>query len=119
MGFSLIAYKSAAGGLSRVTPNLDEIERCLNEDWSILTEGAQTLLRRDGVKDPYSLMAQLTRGGHINGQKEWINLIDGLEIEDDQKTNLKKLTPQKYIGLAVELAEKATKEVKYSLPKRR
>ncbi len=114
LAYSIIAYKSVAGGLSRVAPNLDEIARRLNEDWSILTEGAQTLLRRDGVEDPYSLMAKLTRGGHINGQEEWIRLIDGLEIEDDQKKNLKKLTPQGYVGLAVELTERAIKEIKSS-----
>lgn len=114
LAFSLVAYKSVTGGLSRVAPNLDELEKCLNKDWSILTEGAQTLLRRDGVEDPYSLMVQLTRGGHINGQEEWIKLVDNLEIEDYQKNNLKELTPQKYIGLAVELTEKAIAEIKSS-----
>ena len=114
LGYSLIAYKSVAEGLSRVAPNLDEIERRLNEDWSILTEGAQTLLRRDGVEDPYSLMVELTRGGHINGQEEWIKLIDGLKIEDNQKANLKKLTPREYVGYAAELTEMAIEEIKSS-----
>lgn len=114
LAYSLIAYKSVTGGLSRVAPNLDEIAKRLNEDWSILTEGAQTLLRRDGVEDPYSLMAKLTRGGHIKGQEEWLKLIDNLEIEDSQKIGLKKLTPQEYIGLAVELTEKAIEEIKSS-----
>jgi len=117
LAFSLVAYKGVAGGLSRVAPNLDEIERRLNEDWSILTEGAQTLLRRDGVEDPYSLMAELTRGGHINGQDEWINLIDGLKIDGSQKESLKKLTPQQYIGLASELTERAIAEIKFSRKK--
>lgn len=114
LGYSLIAYKSVTGGLLRVAPNLDEIERRLNEDWSILTEGAQTLLRRDGVDDPYSLMAELTRGGHINGQEQWTKLVDGLDIEDSQKTSLKKLTPKTYIGLAAELTEGAISEIKSS-----
>lgn len=117
LGFSLVAYKSVFSGLSRISPNLDEIEKCLNRDWSILTEGAQTLLRRAGVEDPYTLMVQLTRGSHINGQKEWIKLIDRLEIEDDQKNELKKLTPQRYIGLAVKLTEEAIKEIKSSRKK--
>lgn len=112
LGFSLIAYKSVVGGLSRVAPNLNEISKRLNEDWSILTEGAQTLLRRDGIDDPYSLMAELTRGGHINGQEEWIKLIDGLKIEDELKAALKELTPQTYIGLAVELTERAIERIK-------
>lgn len=119
LAFSLIAYKSVMGGLSRVAPNLGEITRRLNEDWSILTEGAQTLLRRDGVDDPYSLMAELTRGGHINGWGEWINLIDNLNINDDQKSSLKKLTPQEYIGLAVEITERAIEEIKSSRSKKR
>lgn len=119
LAYSLIAYKSVTVGLSRVVPNLDIIEKRLNEDWSILAEGAQTLLRRDGVEDPYSLMAALTRGGHIKNQEEWAKLVDGLKITDDQKAALKKLTPQGYIGLAVKLTEKAIKEIKSSLPKKR
>lgn len=114
IAYSLIGYKSILTGLSRVRPNLEEIKTRLNEDWSILAEGAQTILRKAGIEDPYSLIASLTRGGHIKDQEEWINLIDGLKIEDDQKDALKELTPQNYIGLAVELTEKAIAEIKSS-----
>ena len=117
LAYGLIGYKSTLTGLARVRPNLKEINTRLNEDWSILAEGAQTILRRAGVKDPYSLMADLTRGGHISGQEEWIRLVDGLDIGEDEKKELKKLTPQSYIGYAPELTDRAIAEIKSSRKK--
>ncbi len=117
LAYGLVGYKSTLNGLSRVRPNLPEIEKRLNQDWSILAEGAQTILRKEGYKDPYSLIAALTRGGHINGQEEWRKLVDGLDINDKEKTTLKKLTPQNYIGDAVELTERAIEEIKSSRKK--
>lgn len=117
IAYSLIGYKSALTGLSRVRPNPEEIKSRLNEDWSILAEGAQTILRREKIEDPYSLIASLTRGGHIKDQEEWKQLVDGLKITDDQKAALKELTPQNYIGLAVELTQRAIKEIKSSRKK--
>lgn len=112
IAYSLIGYKSTLTGLSRVRPNLEEIKTRLNEDWAILAEGAQTILRKAGIEDPYSLIASLTRGGHIKDQEEWKKLVDDLKITDEQKAALKELTPQNYIGLAVELTERSIKEIK-------
>lgn len=111
LGFSLMGYKSVMSGLSRVEPNLNQIEEDLNSDYSILTEGVQTILRKNRVKDPYSLIATLTRGGHINqkGWKEWIN---NLPIDKETKMLLEKLTPSSYIGLAEKLVKKVLKEIK-------
>ena len=114
LAYGLIGYKSTLAGLSRIRPNLKEINARLNEDWSILAEGAQTILRRAGVKDPYSLMADLTRGGHINGQKEWTKLVDGLDIGENERNELKRLTPETYIGYAPELTDRAIEEIKSS-----
>lgn len=114
IAYALIGYKSTLSGSSRIRPDLKEIESRLDKDWTILTEGAQTILRRAGVKDPYSLMAELTRGGHIGGREEWIRLVDGLNIGEGEKDELKKLTPQNYIGYASELIDRAVEEIKSS-----
>jgi adenylosuccinate lyase len=108
LGHGLLAYNNSLSGLKRIKPNFEQIDKKLNENWAILTEGVQTVLRKAGVKDPYSLIVELTRGKNI-GAKEWKNWIDSLLIADDLKTNLKNLSPQKYLGQAEKLTEIAIK----------
>ncbi len=110
LGFSLLSYKSLLTGLSRITPNIEKISEDLNNDWTILAEAVQTVLRREGINDGYSILLKLTRGNHINSS-DWKKLIDKLKIGDKIKNELKSLTPEKYIGLAVQLTEKAIKEI--------
>lgn len=113
LGFSLIGYKSALTGISRVEPNLSQIKEDLNKDYAILAEGVQTILRKQGVKDPYSLIASLTRGKHINSNR-WKELVNDLLIDKNEKILLEKLNPESYIGLAIKLTEKAIAKIKSS-----
>ncbi|MEK7573232.1 MAG: adenylosuccinate lyase [Patescibacteria group bacterium] len=111
LGYCLISYKSLLIGLSRITPNIEKISEDLNNDWSILAEAAQTLLRKEGVTDPYSMLLSLTRGKHIKSS-DWKSLINKLKVDKKIKDELSDLTPEKYIGLSVEITEKAIKEIK-------
>lgn len=113
LGFSLVGYKSVMTGLSRVRPNEDEILNALNKDYSILTEGVQTVLRKEGADDPYSLIASLSKGKHI-GEKEWNLWINDLPVKEQIKKTLAKLKPTSYIGFAIVLTEKAIAEIKSS-----
>jgi len=113
LAHSLLVYKGLLSGLARVNPNVVLMAQTLNEDWVILTEGVQTVLRRAGTEDPYSMIASLSRGQHI-GKDEWQVWVDGLDIQPDIKTQLRGLTPETYIGKAVELTELAIKEIKAS-----
>ncbi|HSA83784.1 MAG TPA: adenylosuccinate lyase, partial [Patescibacteria group bacterium] len=110
LGYSLLAYKSTITGIGRVHPNIDKINCRLNKDWAILGEGVQTLLRKSHVTDPYSLISSLTRGEKVDS-KMWENWINELPITDDDKKQLSELTPEKYVGLAEKLTEKALKEM--------
>jgi len=111
LGFCLIGYKSVLSGFARVKPNVAQIDKDLQKDWAILTEGVQTVLRKAHVVDPYVLIASLSRGNHI--QKEaWVEWITTLPIDAANKDKLKKLAPQNYIGLAEKLTKKAMKEIK-------
>lgn len=116
LAYSLIGYKSAITGLSRVRPNDQRIESDLNQDWVILAEGVQTLLRKIGVEDPYGMIASLTRGEHIT-KAEWLEWIDKLPINQEQKEQLSGFSPETYIGLARELTDRAIKEIKASRKK--
>jgi len=116
LGYSQLGYKSAISGLSRIRPNEQQIESDLNRDWTILSEGVQTLLRYAGVEDPYSIVSSLTRGTHM-GKDEWQQWVDNLPISQDQKDQLNKLSPKTYIGLAIELTKRAIKEIESSRKK--
>ena len=113
LGFSQVGYKSVLTGLSRINPNEDQISVDLNRDWAILGEGVQTILRREKVDDPYSLISSLTRGEHIDKTK-WGVWVDSLPIDESQKKLLRQLTPANYIGLAVSLTDEAIKGIKNS-----
>jgi adenylosuccinate lyase len=111
LGWSLLAYKNTLKGLGKVWPNLDLIAKTLNDDWSILSEAAQTRMRTYGIEDPYAIMKDLTRGGEKIDQKKWLGIIDNLPITEARKRDLKELKPEKYIGFAIELTEEAIKEI--------
>lgn len=113
LGYSLVAYTSVITGLSRVRPNKEKIKEELNKDWSILSEAVQTLLRKSGVKNPYDLVVEKTRGRHM-GVNQWPAFIDSLPVGGAQKAELKKLSPETYIGGAVEITRKAIREIKES-----
>lgn len=106
LAHSLIGYTNTLEGLARIRPNGEKIAEDLNSDWAILTEAVQIYLRRVGVEDPYSLVAQLARGERID-QAAWQNWIDKLPVSDEHKAKLHELTPQTYIGDAVKLSDLA------------
>ena len=110
MAYGLLAYKNTLAGLARIRPNIEIIGETLNENWVILTEGVQTVLRRAGEKDPYSMIASLSRGQKI-GKGEWQSWVANLEIPEDTKARLLKLSPETYIGHAERLTEMALEEI--------
>lgn len=116
LGYELVGYTSALEGLSRVYPNKKQIAQALNSDWTILAEPVQIILRRQGLQDAYELLLKKTRGKHI-GAKRWRQLVEALPISSAQKKELLQFTPQNYIGLAVELTERAIQEIRRSRKK--
>lgn len=111
LGYSMLGFTATNDGLARVKPNLTKIEEDLLEDWSILAEAAQTILRKNNVKDPYSLLKGLTRGEKIT-ETRWKELVKALPIEDDVKKSLLSLSPQKYIGLAPTIVDMTHEEIR-------
>jgi len=110
LGYGLLAYRNTLAGLKRVHPNTELMQGKLNENWVILTEGVQTVLRKAGEQDPYSMVAGLSRGQRI-GQAEWQEWVDGLQVNDDVKGTLRDLTPETYVGHAEKLTDMALIEI--------
>jgi len=100
---SLIAYQSLLKGLNKLEVNAANIEADLNSSWEVLAEPVQTVMRRYGIENPYEKLKELTRGKSITPEM-FHDFIESLDIPDDAKQGLLKMTPLSYIGNAVEQA---------------
>lgn len=98
---SLIAYQSLLKGLNKLEINADIIAADLDSSWEVLAEPIQTVMRRYGIENPYEKLKQLTRGKSITRQA-FQDFIQTLDIPEDARKNLLKLTPHNYIGNAIE-----------------
>ncbi len=104
LGHTLIALQSALRGIGKLEVNAERMAEDLDQNWELLAEPIQTVMRRYGVEKPYEKLKELTRGRRVN-QQIMQAFVDGLEIPEAAKTGLKKLTPATYIGNAVQQAK--------------
>ena len=103
-GYSALAIKSAINGLSKITPNKIKIQDELNDNWEVLTEAVQTLMRYEGIPDAYEQLKKLSRGSKLD-QETYITFINSLSISTNSKEKLLNLNPSIYIGKAIEIAK--------------
>ena len=105
---AIIAFDSCAKGLSKLDIDVEKINHDLVDSWEVLTEAIQTVMRRSGYDDAYEKLKELSRGKKID-KKVLHNFIEQLDLSDDAKLILKKLTPSNYIGDAVKQAKTVKK----------
>ena len=103
-GHMLIALDSLKRGIGKLEINVDAIAADLDNNWELLAEPIQTVMRRYGVEQPYEKLKALTRGQKIDAQtiREF---VEALDIPAEAKLGLIKLTPASYIGNAVKQAQ--------------
>ena len=101
---SLIAYQSTLKGIAKLEVNEKSLSSELDQNWEVLAEPIQTVMRRYGIEKPYEKLKELTRGKRVD-QEGMKVFVDSLELPDDVKTSLKALTPSNYIGNAIEQAK--------------
>ena len=101
-GYSIISYKSTLNGLNKISPNKKKIKDELNENWSVLSEAVQTVMRLENIDNAYEKLKELTRGKSLNKQK-YIEFINDLNISSKNKEYLLKLKPENYVGVAPKL----------------
>jgi adenylosuccinate lyase len=101
--YSSIAYQSVMRGIGKLEANTAQLAADLNDNWEVLAEPIQTVMRRYGIEKPYEKLKELTRGQRITPE-ELRRFVDGLEIPEEAKARLRKLTPAGYIGNAVDQA---------------
>ncbi|ALD15215.1 adenylosuccinate lyase [Buchnera aphidicola (Aphis glycines)] len=108
LSYSVIAYHSILCGIKKLKINNIQLLKNLNDNWSVLSEAIQTVMRKYNIKDSYEQLKKLTRGKKIS-QIDIYNFISNLNIPEIEKKRLKNITPANYIGLSVQIIEKETK----------
>ncbi|MCW8986886.1 MAG: adenylosuccinate lyase [Gammaproteobacteria bacterium] len=100
----MIAYQSTLRGISKLQVNADALNATLNNNWEVLAEPIQTVMRRYGIEKPYEKLKELTRGQRVT-EEDFKAFITQLEIPQEAKNQLILLTPMSYIGNAIEQAK--------------
>ena len=114
LGHSVLALDNVTRGLGELELSLPVLEADLAENWEVLAEAVQTVIRaevaagRSKIADPYQLLKELTRGKRIGGE-ELAAFVNALDISDEAKERLTLLKPNTYTGLASQLVLLITK----------
>ncbi len=93
-----IAYKSLEKGFSKLLLNENKLASDLEDNWAVVAEAIQNILRRESFPKPYEALKALTRGNQAITKDSIHSFIDGLEISDALKAELKAISPHNYIG---------------------
>jgi adenylosuccinate lyase len=98
IGHSLIAFNSLLKGLNKLIVNTEKINSDLENNWAVVAEAIQTILRREGYPNPYEALLDLTRTNQKITFESISNFIENLDLSDMVKTELKSITPFNYTG---------------------
>ncbi|MGZ3864474.1 MAG: adenylosuccinate lyase [Bacteroidia bacterium] len=96
---SYLAYQSVLKGLNKLLLNEKALQRDLENNWAVVAEAIQTVLRREGYPKPYEALKDLTRTNTTITQKSMQDFIETLKVSDSIKAELKKITPHNYTGI--------------------
>ena len=99
MGHMLIALQSTAKGLDKLVLNEDKLKQDLDENWAVVAEAIQTILRRENFENPYEALKGLTRTNSKINEESIATFINTLDISETIKTELRAITPSTYTGI--------------------
>jgi adenylosuccinate lyase len=99
MGHTLIAIESTLKGLGKLLLNQEAFEKDLEDNWAVAAEAIQTILRRESYPNPYEALKGLTRTNSKIDRDSIARFIDGLDVNESVKQELKAITPQTYTGI--------------------
>ena len=102
---SLVSYKNLIKGVLRVSPNKAQMKKELDENWSILAEAVQTVLRKSGDASAYDKIKKLTRGRPLT-KESYLQLVNSLDVAEKDRVALLELTPHTYLGEINKVLEK-------------
>ena len=99
MAHTIIAFKSIMKGMNKLLLNEQAILSDLEDNWAVVAEGIQTILRRENYPNPYEALKALTRTNEAITKDSMQRFIDGLDVSERVKEELRKLSPQTYTGV--------------------
>jgi len=99
-GHILVALKSLQKGISKLEVNKEKIKLDLLDNWAVIAEAIQTVLKREGYEKPYELLKAFSRGKGKLSKEDFDQFIDVLDASDELKNELRAITPYNYIGYA-------------------
>ncbi|MBN8583285.1 MAG: adenylosuccinate lyase [Anaerolineae bacterium] len=108
LGHSLLAWTNFQRGLKRIAPDEEKLTAELNAHWEVVSEGAQTILRAAGKSDAYESLKEQTRG-RVLTESDYKAWCDSIDVDNATREKLKSLSPETYIGLAIELTNLVVK----------
>lgn len=98
-GHIVIAIQSSLKGLRKLILNESAIRDDLDNQWNVVAEAVQTILRREGYPNPYETLKALTRTNSVVTEASMHAFIDGLDVPDSVKAELRRITPANYTGM--------------------
>ncbi len=102
-GHVLLALGGLRRGLAKLSADAARMDADLQQNWEVLGEAIQTVMRRYGLPEPYERLKELTRGQRVDAERLRA-FVDGLELPESVRAELRELSPEKYTGLAAKLA---------------
>jgi len=99
---TILALKSIDKGIGKLLLNETKIKDDLDQNWAVVAEAIQTVLRRENYPNPYEALKELTRGAEGINQKSMHKFIDSLKVSAALKKTLKSITPHNYTGANVD-----------------
>ncbi|MXP56324.1 adenylosuccinate lyase [Pantoea sp. Mhis] len=105
ISYAFIAYQATLKGISKIEVNTEFLLSELNQNWEILAEPIQIIMRRYGIKNPYEKLKFLTRGKKDINSIDIHNFIDNLELPEKEKYRLKQMTPVNYLGRSIQMVD--------------
>lgn len=96
---TVVAFQSTLKGLNKLVLNANKFEQDLENNWAVVAEAIQTILRREGYPNPYEALKGLTRTNEKINQESIASFIETLEVSNAIKTELKQITPANYTGI--------------------
>jgi adenylosuccinate lyase len=95
---TILATKSLLKGMNKLIVNEEKINDDLENNWAVIAEAIQTILRRENYPNPYEALKELTRGAAKINKESMHTFVDSLNVKPEIKKELKKITPQNYVG---------------------
>ena len=109
LGHTLVAWQNMLNGMKRIAPDEKIIKSELNAHWEVVSEGAQTILRAAGKSNAYDSLKRQMRG-QVLTKADYRTWVEGIDVDDETRERLLRLSPESYLGLAIQLTDRITGE---------